>query len=296
MEKVSNFLNIDNDEELNEYRRKLYNDFVSDKELLLEAHNEGFSNEEIMHDIAIFSDLKEDRELNKKIKSYEDCKTYNHFYDFKIVKNNGRPEKVFFANKYYQEYLDYMGHFYYKDFSDEFNNIKWNELDNKKAKISISNALRKKKWVYLQGANRSGRTYLSIALTNQFIKSNPISDVAFFDAISRFEELRKLYFTDFNDFTNLMNHLINIEFLVIDNFGSESKDLVMRDKILMPLLIKRGEKENITIFTSNYKIDKLTKLYELKNKDNNGNIVSEELNNLLNSKVEQIIVSSVSLY
>ena len=65
--------------------------------------------------------------------------------------------------------------------------------------------------LYFLGASRTGKTYLSIAIVNNFIK-NSEGKVAFLNTTMRFQELIDLLFSknvnDKNEFNNLLKALV----------------------------------------------------------------------------------------
>ncbi|MDY2727702.1 MAG: hypothetical protein SOV26_01650 [Candidatus Onthovivens sp.] len=286
----------ENDSSLEAFSRQLYNEFISDDDLLKECKEKGISEQEKYDNIGFFSDIKENRDKEKTIKTYEDCVKNNTFYHVDIVRTRYGFDKKFDALPVYKKYLKYMSSFIYKDFPDKFNNVKWQDLDNKKAKNYISNQYKNKNWIYLYGAINSGRTYLSIAFLNLYLSKHD-SKVAFLDCGRRMSELANLFFKDRNDFQDALNALINCDVLILDNFASEAKTTYIRDEIIMPILSSRANNNKITIFTSSFSIALIENLYSLKNKDEAGSIKSKEICNLLKSKVSNdFCVSNISLY
>ena len=296
MERLSNNLNIELDKDLKDYAKELYKNLLDDTELYKELIDEGFSNQEIFDHIGLFSDLKENRDLDKKIKSFDDCIKYNHYYYFKVVRKGINFDKVFYANKFYEEYLKYCGHFIYKDFDNEFNNVKNNK--SKKGTITAAQEkLKNNKWIYLTGAFRSGRTYLAIGMCNSFIIKHNSCKVAFINCPKRFAELVDLYFTDKDTYKKLMDSIKNADFVVFDDFGSEFKSASIRDVVVKPILLYRAINNLITVFTSNFDIKEIRKMYEISTKDSNASLNVKELKEVLENKVgNELLVSNLSLY
>ena len=67
MERLSDLIHLENNNSLEEYSRKLYNEFISDKELLEEVKESGFTLDDIYKNIGSFHELKENRDKEKMI-------------------------------------------------------------------------------------------------------------------------------------------------------------------------------------------------------------------------------------
>lgn len=298
MERLNNNFNIELDKDLKDYAKKLYKNLLDDADLYKELVDEGFSNQEIFDHIGLFTDLKENRDLDKKIKSFDDCVKYNHYYYFKVVRKGLNFDKVFYANKFYEDYLKYCGHFIFKDFDNEFNEINYNNIKNYPgAKSEIKKKLKKKQRIYLTGAFRSGRTYISIAMCNSYINKHIDCKVAFINCPKRFSELVDLYFNDKETFKSLMESIKNSDFVVLDDFGSEFKSSTVRDLVVKPILLYRASNNLNTIFTSNFNLNEIYKMYEINSKDGNGSLNVKEIKDVLDNKVEnELLLSNLSVF
>ena len=298
MERLSNNLNVELDKDLKEYAKELYKNLLDDADLYKELIGEGFSNKEIFDHIGFFTDLKENRDLDKKIKSFDDCIKYNHYYYFRVIRKGLNFDKVFYANKFYEQYLKYCSHFIFKDFENEFNDVTYNNIKNYTgAKSEIKKKLKNNKWIYLTGAFRSGRTYFAIGMCNSFINKHNDCKVAFINCPKRFAELVDLYFNDKDSFKYLMDSIKNADFVVLDDFGSEFKSTSVRDIVVKPILLYRGINNLNTVFTSNFDVKEICKMYEINAKDSNASLNVKELKEVLDNKVEnELLLSNLPLY
>lgn len=296
MQKLNDLISKDESNDLEAYSRELYNAFINSKEVYDECIESGFTNDEIYDHIGLFTDLKEAREKEKLIKTYDDCLKYNLFYKMKIVKKGFVYEKEYDALDAYKNYLKYLSSFLFKDFSHEFDTVSVKKVDNKNAKFEITKKLKNKNWVYLVGAKRSGKSYLAIAYLNACVNKHPEEKVAFIDCRKRFSELGDLFFKDKEDFNIQFNKLVHADTLVLDNFGSEYRNSYIRDNVVLPLLNARSSEQKMTFFTSSYDFKKIKNIYANKN-DAFDKIKAEEIVEILIDKCEsEIIVSQVSLY
>lgn len=294
MEKFQGFKTENINSELEAYSRELYNEFINSS-VYQECIDDGFTNDEIYNNIGLFTDLRISREKEELIKTYDDCLKYNIFYKLKIVRSGVGFDKVYDAIEPYKDYLRYISAFIYKDFSREFDTIDINKLDNKEVIKKIVMRLNKTNYAYIQGVRKSGKSYISIAYVNAFIKKHKDKKVAFLDCSKRFNEINDLYFKDKADFYDVLNKISAVDLLVLDNFGSETKNSYLRDNLVMPLIKSRFEKGKITIINSSYKINTIGKFYALKNEEVD-KIIASELVELLKNSSEEIVISNISLY
>lgn len=294
MEKFQGFKTVNINSELEAYSRELYNEFINSS-VYKECIEAGFTNDEIYNNIGLFTDLRISREKEQLVKTYDDCLKYNIFYKLKIVRSGDGFDKVYDAIEPYKEYLRYISAFIFKDFSHEYDTIDINKLDNKEIVKKIVMRINKTNYVYIQGVRKSGKSYISIAYVNAFIKKHKDKKVAFLDCSKRFNEINDLYFKNKEDFYEILNKLCKVDLLVLDNFGSESKNSYLRDNLIMPLIRSRFEKDKITIINSSYKINTIGKFYSLK-KEEVDKIIASELVELLKNNSEEIVISNISLY
>ena len=291
MEKVRMTLKISNND-LDEYRKELFNKILNDPNYKVIV-DEGFSNEEIYKNVTKFDEFLEDLKIAQKIKTYDDCKAFNKFERIILYRNGDIIEKQFIPLIPYQDYLDAIKKFVIRDFPSGDEEAKWKDLPTGIKKF-IAQKVKENKWVYLYGAVRSGRSYAASAMANhKYIKE--CETIAFLNCPLRFKELSELYFKDSPYFKELMNEYSNVDYLVLDDFGSEYKNELIRDSILIPLLKARITNKKITSFTSDFKIDDVRRLYTFK-KDNNTIMLDQLMDLLQNNCGKEIITSNLTLY
>ncbi len=291
MEKVRMTLKISNND-LDEYRKELFNKILNDPNYKVIV-DEGFSNEEIYKNVTKFDEFLEDLKIAQKIKTYDDCKAFNKFERIILYRNGDIIEKQFIPLIPYQDYLDAIKKFVIRDIPSGDEEAKWKDLPTGIKKF-IAQKVKENKWVYLYGAVRSGRSYAASAMANhKYIKE--CETIAFLNCPLRFKELSELYFKDSPYFKELMNEYSNVDYLVLDDFGSEYKNELIRDSILIPLLKARITNKKITSFTSDFKIDDVRRLYTFK-KDNNTIMLDQLMDLLQNNCGKEIITSNLTLY
>lgn len=263
MEKIkSNIKYSTND--LADYSKELYNNILND-DLYPVLVKEGWENSEIQKNVSKFKEYLEDMHKAKEIKTYEDCIANNMTQRLILVRNGKLIERNYETLLPFKEHTDYLNHFCVYD----FNNLPSDASSRKCVKSlfnAISNKLKAGCWIYLYGAPRSGRSYAAFGILNDLhkMKKYKESTFGFADSILRFKQLNDLYFTDKQYFNELLTNYSNVDFLVIDNFGSEYKNELIRDTILFPIIQERHAKNKLTIFTSDFTIEEVKELYSFK--------------------------------
>ncbi|MDO4940149.1 MAG: ATP-binding protein [Erysipelotrichaceae bacterium] len=169
----------------------------------------------------------------------------------------------------------------YSDISDQ---LIGNDLDNiqlfddeKGLFIELYDILdgKSNKGIYVCGEMGVGKTYLVSALANSLVKKH--KKVAFVKVSSFINEMRRLVGNDTIMFDKYMNDLKNVDYLFLDDIGSESVSTFSRDDILFTILDYRMENNLTTIFTSNLNKQDLVKHYTFDKKDNSSILRAKRL-------------------
>jgi DNA replication protein DnaC len=284
------------DKDLEDYKNEIYNKISSDKEFYASLIRHGFCDAEILSHLSTFNDYYNNYLIKKQIKTYADCVRLNCFNAMFLTKDENKDiVRTFEPFAPVKEKIDYNSCFITKDFDDEFDNLKWSDIKNANIKKNISSLIKNNKWIYLSGATRCGKSYIAIALLNNFISKNH-KKVAFINATTRFKELMDLYSSynkdDKEEFFKEFDLYCNCDLLVIDDFGNEYKNEGIRDNVVIPLIKNRVSKNKLTIFTSEFSIDDVCTLYSINKQV--GEIKSKQLKNILRSKIDaELLISSV---
>lgn len=292
MEKVDNkFFNVEVNDEIENYQKELYNKIFNSEyyPILIE---QGWKNEEIFNNVTKFKEYIDDLALAKKIKTYSDCVKYNKYQRVVLTLRNNVIEREYVPLKPYADYISYLSHFERRDFNDELINANWSNLKSK-VKRSIVENLKQGKRIYLTGAIRSGRTYTAAAVMNaKYTKKD--SKIAFVNTPNLISELNNEFFKNKQEFNEDMNLYSTIEILVLDDFGSEYKNEIVRDMMILPILKARATHNLVTVFTSDYSTAEVGQLYSF---TRTTDIVGKQLKELLNSQCgEAIVVNEISVY
>lgn len=154
-------------------------------------------------------------------------------------------------------------------------------------------SLGKNKWIYLYGVGNTGRSYLAAALCMEAAKKAR-GPICYLDTPRRLGELNDLYFKDKDRFNARLEAYSTCNLLVLDDFGNEFKNDLIRDAILFPILNSRNNKKLMTIITSDFKIDEIVELYSTSKA---GAIRAEQLGKIIKGNCEkEISIGEMSVY
>mgnify|MGYP001035158318 CR=1 FL=1 len=98
-----------------------------------------------------------------------------------------------------------------------------------------------------------GKTYILAAMFNELKKEKYSTEIVYFPTLLR--ELK----SDFDQMNDVINHLCNVDLLLIDDIGAEKVTEWSRDEILGTVLQERMNNYKTTFFTSNFNIQELEK-------------------------------------
>ncbi len=118
------------------------------------------------------------------------------------------------------------------------------------------------RWIYLNGSNGSGKTYMLACFAN-FITQEK-GKGAFCDTTSLLEELKGLSINNKEEFEVRMKALREASILVLDDFGNEFKTEYSFTSLLYPLLSYRAKEGKLTCFASDFKIEQVASMYQAK--------------------------------
>jgi primosomal protein DnaI len=157
-----------------------------------------------------------------------------------------------------------------RDFSDSY--LEYNArdfiqnkdyLDVRKNVIKHMTSCFTSEGIYLHGNRMTGKTFMLAVYSKEYINKG-YGTVAFVDAPSEIKHLNDLNFTSKESFLKRLNKLMDVDLLVLDDFGNEYKNEFIRDTIVYPLLDYRLKNNKLTWFTSSYNLDEISQMYSLK--------------------------------
>lgn len=167
----------------------------------------------------------------------------------------------------------------------------------KKIITQLSNLINDKsdQSIYLFGKPRVGKSYLVATFLITYLKKHPTKKGAFLDAPIRFKELLDLSFADKNQFQQVLNSYIDVDVLVLDDFGSGYMSDYIRDSIVYPIINQRLKEGKTTIFISKLSLKNLETFLSLKSIG--GKIQAGQIIDIILAMVkEEIPLEGISVY
>ena len=159
--------------------------------------------------------------------------------------------------------VNYINNFLTRDttFIEENSEGKFIKEDSRKdLVITLSDIInnKRKKGVYLHGEMGIGKTYIFKWIAKKIAKKG--KTVGFVNVIDLIEKVKHTFNDDEISIEPRIKILKEVDFLFIDDIGSEKIASWFRDNILFVILNERMQRQKTTFFTSNYSYEELHKI------------------------------------
>lgn len=215
----------------------------------------------------------------KKCPGLKKCKKENAYLNSKVTYANGVVETQLIPCRELLKRVSFERQFQVKDFPDEWLDARVADYDyklrvdseknkNNPIKKSLENLTlyevgKETRWVYMCGANRTGKSYLAAVMAIDLAKKENKGQVpvCYINASKRFRELCDIERKNPEEFKRKLEMYCTVPALVIDDFGNEFKNDFVRDAIVKEIITSRCSKRLYTIFTSNFTLDQIEILY-----------------------------------
>lgn len=296
MEKIKVDLNVSlTQETIQEMKDRILSSEVGYKFI----NENNIDNTIIEQNLGVLFDFVDDAEYCKHCPGFEKCGKNNPCLQTKLTYKKGNIESSLTPCKQYLNYLALKQRFITMDFPEEWLHKTMKDVDQNNARgkafMAYSEYLKKKSnsWIYMKGVDGSGASFISaiMAISSARRKTSPI---AFINTKDEFEELGNLYYKEKSQFDERMYDLMTCKILVLDEFGKENKNNLIRDKIVLPILDYRDNNNLFTIINSNLPINKLATAYATSKA---GEENAKKIGEILKKKCKkEIILSDISLY
>lgn len=207
-------------------------------------------------------------------KSVKNCPKASKGLQLNLYRNENEIDFKFSPCSKFQDLYQLNYSYIYRSFNEDFLLHDFKDLNKNEDYISsrgpiiaelikiLKNNLTK--GVYLYGDHGVGKSFIMALFSKQYSIIDKDRKIAFIDGSSEFQDLLDLYFRDKTDFNNSLKKINNADLLIIDNFGDEYKNELIRDSILFPILSERYRNKKLTCFISNYHMSEIKSMYSLK--------------------------------
>ena len=274
--------------------KKLIDELVAalraDKDVYDSLKPLGLTNKEVKDNIGKLADYQEDFNICKKCPGFDKCpKKDKHistyvFKDGSYLTTRSEPCK-----KFIQE-MAIESKYLVRDFPQEWRKSVIKNLDlseNRRPLIKdFLNTIKGKnhKWFFVKGNHKVGKSYVLVTFANEFVALG-LGQVAVINASKQFKDIADIAYSDKEGFKMTIEALSKVPLLVIDDFGQEYKNELIRDQIVIPLLNERAHNDRLTLFSSEFTIQEIQQLYSIGR--NGGAIRGKQLGSLLADMCEK---------
>ncbi|HKM11202.1 MAG: ATP-binding protein [Bacilli bacterium] len=222
----------------------------------------------IRHNIVAILDFQQSVQACRSCKGLNTCQSPFQHLELELVNNDGIIERIYRPCRLKVAEENSLKKQTIFDFPADWFSItlgsSGNQVDVNKNRLPFIQAALEllkgnKRWIYLFGKPLMGKSYLAAALANEIFAFNP--SVMFVDMNIRIRELSDLQFSNKDAFNASIERFINVDYLILDDFGNEYKNDFVRDTVLLPILNARARNQKVTIFTSDFSIEQIGTMY-----------------------------------
>ncbi len=226
--------------------------------------------EESLLYVDLFMDYCEDAHYCEQCPGFNQCHKANRHLQFALVRKDEHIERTLRHCPIMQRIRTTDKSFLVRDFSDDWcgrflSDTGCYDLSEErrpfiKKMVGIITS-KSSTGIYLYGNPRIGKSYLISLFAQSLIKNNPGRYCCFLDCPTRIRQLNDLSFMNKEQFNATLEMYMNVDYLVLDDFGDEYKNDYIRDMIIYPLLSYRLKEKKPTYFTSHYSLKQIKVMY-----------------------------------
>ena len=246
----------------------------------------------LMSNLSEFLRLCEENEPCLTCKSLASCPKYMKGQQADLLHVGVNViDLIYHACQFKQAYDKYAQYYVYHDFDDDWMQVRLDDLiinaDRKCLIRGFTELLTGKcQSLYIFGKLGLGKSYTCVALCNEFAASLGKGKVAYVNTRKIAGTLRDMLFNKENDqFAAIMGQLKVVPLLVLDDIGSEKITDWSKEDFVYEVVVARQQKKLATIFTSDFSLAELQKLYDGKEKND---LKNERLFNVLRNYTKEI--------
>jgi len=286
-------------EEVREYRRKLFFEIKKDKQLLAYLESLGITDDAVINAyLSTISTYLEDKKYCQNCPGFNNCnKRYPH-YEMGLKYNGHFLDKEIYPCHLKLDDDKKNERYIVRDFPANWRNASLVGMDKSKVRQPILKKYKealesKRNWIFITGINRSGKSYIATALLNGFIDQYN-EQSAFINFPMRIRDLQDLSFSNKEEFNKRIQLYSTVPLLVLDDFGNEYKNEYIRDTITLAILQERARLGLVTIFTSELNYEDIESMYSI---NSAGKARGKQIRRLLETFAgEEIDVSTAAIY
>ena len=276
--------------DMKKYIEELLEALKADKDVYESLKPLGLTNKEVRDNIGKLADYQEDFNICKKCPGFDKCPKQTPHISTYVYKDGSYLTTRSEPCKKLIEEMELDSKYLAKDFPQEWKKSVVKNLDlseNRRPLIKdFINIIKGKshKWLYVKGNHKVGKSFVLVTFANEFVAMD-LGQVAVINASKQFKRLADIAYSDKEGFSKAIQTLSTVPLLVIDDFGQEYKNELIRDQIVIPILNERVHNDKLTFFSSEFTISEIQQLYSIGR--NGGALRGKQLGNLLADMCEK---------
>ena len=244
-------------------------------------------------------DFVSDINYCKKCPGMNKCQKTNPYLVTKIIYVDGVLDRQLVPCKELVKRNEFLHEFRIRDFEDSWLDTKIKTLDRSNARAKVlqkyTNFVNNEStsWLYIMGEQNSGRSYLAATLAVDLAnrKKGPI---CYLNTAKRVKELADAAYKNNERFQGLMELYCSCNVLILDDFGNEFKNDLIRDSIIFEIISRRSAAHLFTIFTSDFSIEDIVTLYST---SKSAALRAKQIGRLIKVNAqEEISLGEISIY
>jgi primosomal protein DnaI len=278
---------------------KMYKDYLNYKPALEKISELKIPEEKVKQYIVRINDYVSDLKYCSKCPGLDKCKKDNPHVVRNISYTKGVVDRSLSPCPRIIESIELEKQFLFKDYEQGMDIADLRKLDKSNARneamFLVKQYMLKKsnRWIFLNGATNTGRSFLSAAIANEFARRK-IGPISFINTANRLKEINDLSYSNKEEFEHIIKQLSSAKLLILDDFGNEYKNDFIRDGIVFQILSSRAKNHLLTIFTSDFSIDEIVTLYETSKA---GTIRAKQIGQILKDNAKkEISLGTISIY
>ena len=276
--------------DMKKYIDELLAKLKADKDVYESIKPLGLTIKEVRDNIGKLADYQEDFNICKACPGFDKCPKKDKHISTYVYKDGSYITTRSEPCKEYIKEMEIESKYIAKDFPAEWRSSVLKNLDLSENRrplikefVSITQG-KSNKWLFVKGNHKVGKSFVLVTFANEFVALG-LGKVAIINASKQFKNIADKAYSDKEGFKNAIELLENVPLLVIDDFGQEYKNELVRDQVVLPILNERAHNERPTFFSSEFTIDEIQQLYSVGR--NGGAIRGKQLGNLLTEMCEK---------
>ena len=263
MEKIKVEMNVTSSDEI---LNQMYQEYLSCPKAVKYLAKLGLNDQQIRDNIAKIFDFVMDLKYCDKCPGVDACQKENPLFCTKITYKSGYVDRELSPCKKFLERMVFQNQFLIRDFDDSFLGKEFADLsDDAPKNLALQRYMKFRKerinnWIYMTGMANSGRSFTAAVIAVDIAKRN-LGPIIYANCTTRIGELLDYYYKDKDRFKREIERYSTVPVLILDDFGNEIKNDIVRDAIIFPILSTRAGKKLFTIITSDFKINEIITLY-----------------------------------